>query len=566
MKKTIALLLTVLLVLTALPLCASAQEEGFGFAVASDLHYNPPRAELEHDIDDPVFWYANRRAAMEDESDFIIDAFLDQCAENDDVDFVIVTGDLIDNGRANPDQHRYMAAKFRDFEAATGKPIYVINGNHDLSDESATDRPLFKEIYREFGYDEALTVDEKTCSYTADLNEKYRLIALDTNPNTASTEDDMDSARRSWTIRQAKQAKADGKYPILIMHHALLDHMPLQRIFSHNFIIRQHLTTADRFADAGIRLVFSGHEHGSDAAMHISPLGNPIYDLATTSLTMYPLSYRIVNVTDGEIRYDAATVHAIDLEALTAACAGYTDAQLAPMRADLNAYAKDFLKAGIRYRLGLALTAEKIGIKASSPLYGPVDKAVTGLTDLLAMPLYGEEDSAEAVGKRYGITLPATSCTNGWDLVTDLVAAHYEGEEAYTLDSPEVTALLHLAAIAARRIFPATDGRLLTDAADAVLSANGLSGEAAALQTRTETEFGAFNPAEYLLVAVASPLLYGFAYDDDDVNDNHGAIPGYGAATDNLGNLQAKGTTLLDRLTLFLTLFTTYIRKMLGIA
>jgi hypothetical protein len=68
MKKTIALLLTVLLVLTALPLCASAQEEGFGFAVASDLHYNPPRAELEHDIDDPVFWYANRRAAMEAEA------------------------------------------------------------------------------------------------------------------------------------------------------------------------------------------------------------------------------------------------------------------------------------------------------------------------------------------------------------------------------------------------------------------------------------------------------------------------------------------------------------------
>ena len=45
------------------------------------IHYTNP--EL---LDDPIFWYANRRAAMENESGFIIDEFLNQCAENDDIE------------------------------------------------------------------------------------------------------------------------------------------------------------------------------------------------------------------------------------------------------------------------------------------------------------------------------------------------------------------------------------------------------------------------------------------------------------------------------------------------
>jgi hypothetical protein len=67
----------------------SAQDDGVvSFAVASDLHYVQPTEEIEDNIDDPIFYYANRRAQMEHESGFIIDEFLRQCAENDDCEFV----------------------------------------------------------------------------------------------------------------------------------------------------------------------------------------------------------------------------------------------------------------------------------------------------------------------------------------------------------------------------------------------------------------------------------------------------------------------------------------------
>ncbi len=94
MKKTICLLLTVCLAVTALVLPAAANRANdLQLAVASDLHYNVPGESLIRLTDDPIFWYANRRCAMEDESGFIIDEFLNQCAESRP-DYVLLAGDL----------------------------------------------------------------------------------------------------------------------------------------------------------------------------------------------------------------------------------------------------------------------------------------------------------------------------------------------------------------------------------------------------------------------------------------------------------------------------------------
>ena len=102
-KRTLSVLLSLLLTLSVLTVAACAADGAdLRLAVASDLHFNLPREEIAGPetgkIDDPLFWYANRRAAMEDESGFIIDAFLRQCAESD-CDFVLIAGDLADNGR-----------------------------------------------------------------------------------------------------------------------------------------------------------------------------------------------------------------------------------------------------------------------------------------------------------------------------------------------------------------------------------------------------------------------------------------------------------------------------------
>ena len=561
MKKVISIILSAALVfsLVAVGVTASADDGATSFAVASDLHYVEPRSELDGPIDDPIYWYANRRAAMEDESGFIIDEFLRQCAEDDTVEFVLIPGDMADGGRTTVQQHLDVAEKFAKFEKETGKPVYVINGNHDNgAGENDVTYEDIKEIYADFGFNEAIATMDGNCSYVAELTDEYRLIALDTCDPTKSTEDGMSLEKVQWVCDQAEKAYADGKYPILMMHHNLLDHLPMQRILSRNFIVRFHYTTAEMFANAGIKLVFSGHEHCSDAATYTSTLGNKIYDFATTSLTMYPTQYRYFTLTDDEITYEARTVDRIDTDALTQAVSGYTQEQIDLMNADFNDYAKGFLKAGVQYRLALSLSMEKIGIAEGEAFYNLVNTAVTGLTDILEMPLYGEEGSVQALAKEYGVELPATDYRTGWDLATDLVAAHYAGEEDFPLDSAPISAFFKIVAIILRDDLAGVSDELIFSAVNELLGLeDGITTELTQLCTKL---MGRATAVEYLLLAIVSPILYEFTGDNDGVNDNHGTIPGYGVDV-TAGDVAGKYTDLFAKIMEYLTLFVTYILK-----
>lgn len=543
MKKILSLILTTVLLFSA---CAPAnnafsqqvteamaenqvsEEVALNFAVASDLHYVCPTDELDNDIDHEIYWYANRRAAMENESSFIIDEFLNQCAEDENCKYVLIPGDMVNDGKIVPQQHIDVAAKFADFEAKTGKSVYVVPGNHDYGVNCEVELDDFIGYYKEFGYSEALTVNG--ASYTVDLSDEYRLIALDSTDPSKSTEDGLTNDKVEWVKKQVEKAKADGKHPILMMHHNLLDHLPLQRLLSHDFIVRKHYTTATKFADWGIKLVLTGHEHCSDAATYTSPSGNVIYDFATTSLTMYPLQYRSFSITADEIRYEVRTIEKIDTDALLEATPGLTQEHADLMNAGMNDYAKGYLKAGVEYRLERSLSMEKIGIAEGQPFYNLVNTAVSGLLKVLNEPLYGE-GSIQELAAEYNLEIPDSSYTTGWDVATELVGAHYAGSENYELEGTEVTIFLRLVALVLRDDLANIADETLLVLANMVLQHFGLEGIAVGL-TKLGTEvFGAVTPVEYLLLAVVSPLLYDFTIDNDGVDDNNGTLPGYGTVS-----------------------------------
>lgn len=568
MKKFISILLTVIIVLSSLSIAAFAfEEDDLKIAIASDLHYNVPREELAGNpdqpiqIEDPIYWYANRRASMDDESGFIIDEFLRQCAEDDSIEYVLLSGDLADNGRVIIEEHLAVAEKLRAFEEATGKDVFVINGNHDASlNEGDTTFEDFMTIYADFGYDKALARQEGTCSYTADLGEKYRLIALDSCHANYSTEDGMTNAKVKWVCAQAEQAVAEGRHPILMMHHNLIDHLPLQRILSRNFIVRNHLVTADKFANAGIKVVFSGHEHCSDAAVQTSSLGNKIYDFATTALSMYPLQYRVFSFNDDEIKYEARTIDSIDYDALTSTIKGYSSEQLELMEAGLNDYAKGFLKKGVEYRLALSLTMEKMGIDEDAIYHDFIKMLIDKLTDSLEAPLYGEGSISEQM-KKYGFEIPESDFENGWDLATDLVASHYAGEENYSIYGPEVAILLRTVAFILREELSLLSGNTLTTYADSLVKDSDLNSFKPELMNVGRSVFGGeFSGAEYLIVAIASPLLYKFANDDDGVNDNNGTLEGYGTVTS-----KSQFENVIENIKNFFKKLVFYVEMMFGI-
>lgn len=564
MKKVLSIILSVIMASSVLCVGVCAEEKNdLSFAVASDLHYSAPEEELEKTNDDPIFWHATRRCEMENETGLIIDEFLNQCAESDDVEYVLISGDLANRGRSRPEDHLVIAQKLRDFEKKSGKEVYVINGNHDASNDQATTLARFKEIYAEFGYDHALTTRADDCSYTADLGEKYRLIALDSNHETKSTEDGMTADRLKWVKEQAELAKEDGRYPIVMMHHNLLDHLPIQRVLSRNFIVKFHFTTAELFADWGIKTVFTGHEHCSDATVYTSALGNKLYDFATTSLAMYPLEYRVVKYNDNEIKYETRSVDKIDYDALTATTKGYTDEQIAAMKADLRAFSKGYLKAGVQYRLELSLSPEKMGIDEGSAYSKPIIYAVDKLISLLRMPLCGE-NSLQSIAKEYGIEIPDSDYKTGWDLATDLVAWHYSGGEHFDTDSVEVTTLLRAVATILRNDFAGIADDVLLKAANSFLGELGYGPIADSLTKYCISKFGVYTKAEIFLVAVASPILYKFACDNDGVDDNNGVIEGYGTVNfkTNVSNIVENLDSLSDKITFYLRLVMSYLAKL----
>lgn len=564
MKRTVSIIIAAGMIFSMLSIAVSAEDKtDLSFAIASDLHYSAPEAELEKTNDSELYWHATRRCEMENETGFIIDEFLDQCAESDDVDYVLISGDLANRGRTRPEDHLLIAQKLRDFEKKSGKEVYVINGNHDASNDQLTTLARFKEIYAEFGYDHALTTREDDCSYTANLGEKYRLIALDTNHEKKSTEDGMTAERLKWVKEQAELAKKDGRYPIVMMHHNLLDHLPIQRVLSRKFIVKFHFTTAELFADWGIKTVFTGHEHCSDATVYTSALGNKLYDFATTSLAMYPLEYRVIKYNDNEIKYETRSVDSIDYDALTATTKGYTDEQIAAMKKDLRAFSKGYLKAGVQYRLELSLSPEKMGLDESKAYTKPIIEAVNKLISLLRMPLCGE-NSLQSVAREYGIEIPDSDYETGWDLATDLVAWHYSGGEHFDLDSVEVTTLLRAVAAILRSDLAYVSDDVLLKVANSFLGELGYGPVADSLIKFCISKFGVYTKAEIFLVGIASPILYKFAYDNDGIDDNNGVIEGYGTVNfkSNVSNIFENLSSLSEKITYYIQLVMSYLVRL----
>lgn len=562
MKKFLAIILSVTVLMSAFVFSPVADaEEPVTFAVASDLHYNVPEEELTATNDDPIFWYANRRAAMDNESGFIIDEFLKQ-AEEAEYDFVLIPGDMADDGRWETQEHIDVSAKFKAFEERTGIQIYVVPGNHDYgkgeNDNKIEDMISF---YGEFGYNDAFEKRTGDFSYVTDLPGNYRLIVADSNDPSKSTEDGMTSDKVNWVVEQAKQAKADGKYPILMMHHNLLDHLPMQRILSRNFIIRNHTAVANKFADAGIKLVFTGHEHCSDVAVHTSPKGNKIYDFANTALSMYPLAYREITLTDAEITYSSKTIESIDTETLRNTVKGYTDEMIDEMNKGLNDFAKGYLKAGVQYRLARSLTMEQMGIAEDSIFYNLVNTAVGGLTEKLEMPLYGE-NSIQELAKEYNIVIPDSQYETGWDLATELVSYHYAGEEPFALSSVEVQILLRTVNLILHDTLSTVNDEVFLGALNEMLGSEGMCKN---FTKNVANLLGPTTPGMYFLVAVASPILYEFALDTDNVNDNNGTIVGYGIQEDLGVNRVDNFANILDKIAIYLDYFFTILAKIVGI-
>lgn len=532
LKKSLSIILSLTLVLcSCLVLTASAKNDSdeFGFAVASDTHYVHPVKQAGTTLADEgwVTTFNSESESLTNQSGFIIDEFLKECAENPKCQFVLITGDLATHGRDYVSEHEAVAAKFRKFEKETGKQVYVINGNHDNAKDMPVDHKKFTEIYHEFGYDEALSTDEGTCSYSANLNDEYTLVALDTCDERYRVVPNNDITRMDWAVKQIKATKKQGKKVIMIMHHNLLEHNPFQKLNEKNYVVNTPYSFAGLLADLGVKLVFSGHTHCNNVKSYTSFLGNTIYDFSMSSLGNFPAEYKYFNVTDSKISYETKKINHIDADKLAEVCKGFSNEALEMMKNNLQAYTWSMSYREYSEDLRENISPETLGVEESSALYAKLKPVTDTIKEMSDTPIYSKGGIQEQAAA-YGLEIPDSEYKTLNDAMTLAMLRCKIGDKRYNLNSNDFTVLIRLLAFTVRKSIAATADSDILSGANEMLGKLGYKGSVADNMLRDFSEkYGFATPEEKEALAIAYGLWGGYFSDVDGVENRDGAIPGY---------------------------------------
>ncbi len=443
MAKKIVIVIFVILILCmvfALASCNSKEELGFTFVTDTHIIANDTFTS------DNISSYLNV-----DKMIHLTDAIINTIADNviaSKTKFLLLGGDLTEKGDLL--SHQACVNALSRIESA-GIGVFVINGNHDIAQSPSQTNKItatkFKELYNDFGYGQALATYDGTLSYTADLNKKYRLIAIDNisyQIDEDNTKEALSLQHNEWIISQVDASIADKKTPIIIGHIPLLLHMPkiIEAFYDKSYYEScKKLVTA--LADKGCNYAFTGHLHMQDAISLTTAKGSVFTDVTSSSVSFYPASYRSISFKKKQV--DVSTVQVSNIN----------DSYLSPQipenikteaTTNFREYCYTHLHGGILHTVSSRFDiAEMVGID-----YGEDTFVDVALNKFLSHPLYIKDEnnnvSMERILSGYGVQLPASKHKTMVDVAVFYVATLMGGDQNIT-NSVENTIVKHAAKI-----------------------------------------------------------------------------------------------------------------------
>ena len=263
-------------------------------------------------------------------------------------DLLLVTGDLTKDGERL--SHQYVKAGLDKLKAA-GVKVFVIPGNHDLGttdariydgDHSELAETLnedgFRAMYADYGYGKGMVADSMSLSYACEPVPGLTLIGIDSHGGWLS------EVTLDWVCRQAEDAIGKGRKVIAMMHHLLFPHFNGADLFINGASINHYENVRNRLADAGIRVILTGHFHTSDIAKDWNAdLSREIYDINTGSAISYPCDYRLLTLSRDMSELKVTTKHIDTLPGHTAF------KKTAKDRLYMSMYNKAYQKLGARF-------------------------------------------------------------------------------------------------------------------------------------------------------------------------------------------------------------------------
>ena len=323
-KKLLCVALSVLLLAGILPVSRVRADpqpaETLKLATFSDVHFYPQ--SMTGNGCEAWMKYCRNDCKQYEESEAIIDTALDTLrarVQTEGIDYLLLPGDL--TRYSEKQAHVELAEKLRRFEADTGVPVIVIDGNHDINcDKAVTFENGYKEqapaitpqefyeVYGDLGYDLAdsfyavengsVPAVQNALSYTVQLGQKTQLIVVDSCKYSfeGAAKDQTDGAISdecmAWITARADAAYAEGKESILMIHHSMAAHMKCEPSVTVAFVLDDYLERAEELADHHVHYAFTGHLHIPDTAQVVNDNGETLTDVQTCALTAFPNQYR----------------------------------------------------------------------------------------------------------------------------------------------------------------------------------------------------------------------------------------------------------------------------------
>jgi hypothetical protein len=282
------------------------------FAVISDTHLQSLRLGTSGEAFEA---YLAQDPKLLKESEAILDSALAAVAA-EKPRFLIIPGDLTKDGELV--NHLLMAKKLAKLEAQ-GVKVFVVPGNHDINNPDAVayqgattcrvpnvNPRMFRAIYHQFGYGQAIAHDTHSLSYVAEPVRGVWLLAIDScnYEHNAQLGYPVVGGRLlpetlAWVQGQLQQAKVHGKKVIAFMHHGVNQNYVPQSLIFPDYLLDDWAMVGAQLADAGLGVLFTGHYHTQDAAYPLDANGVPVptlVEVETSSLAWYPCAYRVVTL------------------------------------------------------------------------------------------------------------------------------------------------------------------------------------------------------------------------------------------------------------------------------
>ena len=251
------------------------------------------------------------------ESSAIVKSVFERISEDRDTDIVIIPGDLTKNGEK--ESHKSFIKELYRLKE-NGKKVFVITAGHDYNDSAyvlkgdgrvpveGTDFDDLCEMYRDFGYGDAIAIDEPTHSYMAQVTEGVRMLAICCDSK-GQPKGAMDERHMAWAKEQLDKAKGDNCSVFAICHYPVIPPVPVFDLVG-DAKIKEWRKVASFLADNGVELVLTGHMHIQSTNEFYSEKGNRLIDVCTACLVGSPAKYRKITIDENSV----LKVKTIDVE------------------------------------------------------------------------------------------------------------------------------------------------------------------------------------------------------------------------------------------------------------